>query len=841
MDDTPMTAAFDAYVAAITGLTDSGSTVSEDDLKPPVKSLVEALAADSHPTAGMRVHLEVSVKSGNTVVGRPDLTVLDKGGRVVGYVELKHLSKSADPTVLTGHDKMQWETGFAALPNIVYTNGTHATLWHYGTQVGEAALADAAETQHVWQEFLDYAPQPIKDPRRLAVAFGRRARRLREAVEAALSRQQGQSIQLRDVWRASLDADMTDSEFADNFAQVAVSALLLAKGEMQQTPSDLLSAVTALRQSGFSLVSEVLQHVDTVSSQDDEIAIALAAVVDTVASTDSANLSDDGWWLTFYEAFISEYDAGLQKERGVFYTPSEIVDFQLEACDWVLRHTLNLSDGYASRNVTVLDPACGTGTYLTRLVDKLVEDTTANLGEGAVPETVASLLERIYGFEIMPAPYTISQTRLAAKSKAHQTPARETVLLTDTLSSTGLSITNSLFANELTKQQQRANDIKDPKTRVTVVVGNPPYARVPVKHQSRGGIVTGGPNLFKDFKNKTPHPMSKQLRVAYEMALYFWRWSIWKVCEQTHPNRSEAGDAGIVSFISPASWLTADGCAGVRAHMRDKFDDIWIVDLGGDQRAVRKDGDNVFPIQTPVCIAVAVRDAQTTEHPARVHYRRVVAGTRHDKLNALKDIKLADIAAWDRCPTGSTDPFTPAGAAGWYASQPLLTNVLEWRSPGVKYNRTWPIALTPQTATNRWDTLMAASATQRSELFKENMNRNLNSKKKRLPHTNPPHPSAPIADLPAGTPSPHPQPYSYRPFDTRVALADNRLCNDPRPPLWEAHSPKQAYLVTPKDTDPGSEGPCAVVYTELPDNDSHHGRGGGGGNPSLARPQRHRT
>jgi len=513
----------------------------------------------------------------------------------------------------------------------------------------------------------------------------------------------------------------------------------------------------------------------------------------------------------FYEAFIKQYDRKLQQDRGVFYTPAEIVDYHIRAADWALRRLLGKTRGFAGGGVETLDPACGTGTYLARLIEYVSAKTRAEQGPGAVMEAVSKTAGNLWGFELMVAPYTVARMRLSAKCWAHGVELDQSrVLLTDTLSPSGFQQTSTVFARDIAAQQERANQVKDPKTRVTVVIGNPPYDRDQSQADSAekdkgrrlGGMIRHGdgnePGLIETFLEKTPPEMRRQAHVIHELATYFWRWGIWKVCEQTHEGKPSPGGPGVVSYITPSAWLRSDPWAGMRHHSRARFDDIWVIDLGGDQRSARDDGENVFPVQTPVCITVAVRIGDETAAPAEVRYRKLT-GTRAEKLAALSEISL-DGDGWQEAPTGWTDKFLPTGESSWYQAQASVDNVLVWQSPGVQYNRAWPIALTEDVLRRRWQRLVSASTgedgsgrSERSALFKETRDRKLDSGVKTLDGGSRPIPRT-IAELNERAPDPKIVEYAYRPFDNRRAIADSRVGDMMRPDLLDKAQPSAGLL-----------------------------------------------
>ena len=115
----------------------------------------------------------------------------------------------------------------------------------------------------------------------------------------------------------------------------------------------------------------------------------------------------------FYEPFLEAFDPELRKELGVWYTPPEIVKYMVERVDTVLREELNLPDGLANKNVYVLDPCCGTGSYLVEVLDR-IHRTLKERGEDAL--TASDLKEaaqkRVFGFEILPAPFVVSHLQL---------------------------------------------------------------------------------------------------------------------------------------------------------------------------------------------------------------------------------------------------------------------------------------------------------------------------------------------------------------------------------------------------------------------------------------------
>jgi hypothetical protein len=258
----------------------------------------------------------------------------------------------------------------------------------------------------------------------------------------------------------------------------------------------------------------------------------------------------------------------------------------------------------------------------------------------------------------------------------------------------------------------------------------------------------------------------------------------------------------------------------MRQKMREAFDDLWIIDLEGDQHSARKT-ENVFAIQTPVAIAIGVRygNAQP-QTPAKIHYTKIT-GTREEKLAKLNAVDSFDKLTWQECMTGWTQPFLPAGGGDYYG-YPLLTDLFPWQYSGTQFKRTWPIAETAELLRRRWETLLACPANERGALMRETGSRRANAQYESvLDHTRLPA----VTQLPANAQPLEPVRYAFRSFDRQWILPDVRFCDRPRPALWTAHGERQVYM-TSMLVDVLGVGPTATATAHLPDLHHFCGRGG---------------
>ena len=183
----------------------------------------------------------------------------------------------------------------------------------------------------------------------------------------------------------------------------------------------------------------------------------------------------------FYEPFLQAFDPELRKQLGVWYTPLEVVRYMVARVDKALKEDLEIPDGLAAENVYVLDPCCGTGAYLAEVLKRIASNLEGRgLGAlvGARVKQAAS--ERVFGFEIMPAPFVVAHLQVGLTMQALDAPLAEDgnertgVYLTNALTGWEPRTTKPLPFPELEEERDRAERVKQ-ETPILVILGNPPY------------------------------------------------------------------------------------------------------------------------------------------------------------------------------------------------------------------------------------------------------------------------------------------------------------------------------------------------------------------------------
>ncbi|MDD5556561.1 MAG: N-6 DNA methylase [bacterium] len=805
-------------------------------------------------------------------LGRPDYAVHVKK-LLVGYVELKAPGVGAFATRFKGHNREQFKR-FSAIPNILYTDGNEWALYRNGELAGRivrlsgnvaadgkkaVSTQNAAALEHLLRDFFLWQPLIPRDRKgkidlkAFAALLAPLCRMLRDDVIDALKDPSSPLVELARDWRQLLFPDAPDEQFADAYAQTVTFGLLLGRSEGAE-PLTLASAEKALA-AQHNLLARALQ-VLTDNRARAEITTSLDLLLRVIAAVPTAAfIGPEDPWLYFYEHFLSVYDPKLRKDAGAYYTPIEVVHCQVRLIDDLLVNRLNKPLGFADPSVITLDPAAGTGTYLLGVIEHALERVKSEQGKGAVKGQATELAKNIFGFEIMVGPYAVTELRVsrALSDRGASLPADGThIFLTDTLESPHAEPPQlPFFLRPIAEQHAKALKVKN-SVPVIVCLGNPPYDRHEAVDITRedslaryGGWVRFGDPLPDDRKRDKRGQIRKitsakariserekrsilrdfinpaiaaghgvHLKNLYNLYVYFWRWALWKVFEH---EKSQC--PGVVSFISASSYLDGDAFCGMREHMRRICEEIWILDLGGEGRGTRK-SENVFAIQTPVAIAVAVRAKKANkDKPARVHYSRI-EGDSKTKLAALEAIDDYSKVEWKACLNDWHAPFRPMGK-GHYFNWPLLTDIMPWQHTGCEMKRTWPICHEIETLKSRWRALLVAD--DRANAFKETRDRKISLRYPLLYFRQ--GDGSPLNHLPRNVSPPQIERYAYRSFDRQWMFADNRIGDYLRPDLWRTHGPKQLYLASSMTLELG-QGPALTSAAEIPDRHYFSGRGG---------------
>lgn len=803
----------------------------EDQLRAPFERLLSDLASLRVPGADVTAIGETSLADAKT---RPDYAVTVENV-LVGFIELKAPGKGADPRKFKDpHDKAQW-LRLQSLPNLIYTDGNSFSLWHSGELVGStvdldgdiesagASLTAPESLLGLIETFLRWSPVAPRNVQQLADVSARLCRLLRDEVVEQLANKQSTLTALAADWRRMLFPDATDLQFADGYAQTVTFGMLMARARNIALAQDLDRAAQQL---GPTVIGTALRVLTFGARDSLPVSIGtLMRVLDAVEWTKISNGKAEAW-LYFYEDFLAVYDKELKKQTGSYYTSSEVVDEMVRLVDDVLQSRFSLAHGLASQEVTLVDPAVGTGTFLLGVLRKIASTVDGSMGPGAVASAIDAAIGRLLAFEIQLGPFAVAQLRLLAEltDLIGEPPSTQPrMFVTDTLASPYVEEEwLPQMYGPIAESRRQANKIKK-EERIMVVLGNPPYKE---KAKGRGGWIenddSGKKAPLDAWLPPTDWGVGTHARHLRNLYIYFWRWATWKVFDQ-----DANANHGIVCFISVAGFLNGPGFQRMRDYLRRTTDEIWVIDCSPEGHQPEVPTRMFEGVQQPICIVLASRSPNTDRSvPATVLYRALPLGPRTQKVEALRDVAI-DGPGWSKCPTGWRDGFLPASEGAW-ESYPSLRDFFVYDGTGVMSGRTWITAPDSDSLRKRWQALVDAPAAKKEALFHPHLRNGKPGDK----HVNKVVKTAlvkggkrEISVAKDTGPCIAPIRYAFRSFDRQWIIPDNRVINQANPELWASHSSSQVYITAPFDRTP-TAGPALTVTAHVPDVHHYHGRGG---------------
>ena len=634
-----MSTSFKQYLNTLSDALKAG-TATEHTHRPMLKTLLEAL--DPKLTA--------TNEPKQIACGAPDY-ILTRGGFTVGYIEAKDVGKSLNEVERSD----QLKRYRSALSNLVLTDYLEFRWYVDGELRQEARLArvqpggkvkpekDGIEAvEALLQNFLAHQTEPVSKPKELAERMARLTHIIRDIIFTAFDT--GQASELLQGWReafaqvliADLGLPERTADFADMVAQTLAYGLFSAR-LMDRTPE------TFTRHEAQNLIPKsnpflrrFFARMTSIELDEEPFAPFVNDLVNLLAHTDmDAVLADFGKRtrqedpiVHFYETFLAAYDPKLREARGVYYTPEPVVSYIVRSVDYLLKTRFDCPQGLAdssktsvpnfdpslkvkgknqtrktteSHTVLVLDPATGTGTFLYAVIDHIRAQFVAQGNAGMWPGYVKNhLLPRLFGFELLMAPYAVAHFKLSLQLAGRDLPAAQAnqwAYLPDDDERLGVYLTNTLeeahemtglplFTQWVADETNAANEVKR-HLPVLVVMGNPPYS---ANSANKGTEIT---NLIQNDYYPQDHIKEQNPKLLLDDYVKFIRWGQWRI---------ERSGKGILAFISNNGYLDNPTFRNMRRNLLDTFTEIFILNLHGDARKKEfsPDGsidENVFDIQ----------------------------------------------------------------------------------------------------------------------------------------------------------------------------------------------------------------------------------------------------
>ena len=392
----------------------------------------------------------------------------------------------------------------------------------------------------------------------------------------------------------------------------------------------------------------------------------------------------------FYEPFLEAFDPALRKQLGVWYTPAEVVRYMVARVDKALKDDLDIQDGLAADNVYVLDPCCGTGAYLAEVLRRIAGNVKGRgLGALAGARVKQAALERVFGFEIMPAPFVVAHLQVGLTMQdldaplADDSAERAGIFLTNALTGWEPRTTKPLPFPELEEERDRAEKVKQ-ATPILVILGNPPY-------NGFAGMAVDEERELSEAYRVTKRVRKPEGQGLNDLYVRFFRMAERRIAEKT--------GQGVVCFISNYSWLDGLSFTGMREKYLEAFDAIRIDCLNGDKYKTGKvapdgrpdpsifstEGDSVG-IQVGTAITTLVRKADHTPTET-ISFRHLWGQTKREELLESSEAEPDELYS-DTPPVLPLGlPFAPAAVSEDWFDWPALPELFPVSFPGVKTSR----------------------------------------------------------------------------------------------------------------------------------------------------------
>lgn len=615
--------------------------------------------------------------------GAPDFVFIQKSNTKIfkGYAEAKDIGIKLDKV-----EKSNQMERYSGYDNLFLTDYLEFRFFKNGEKYQTISLGHVEDGKLVLtpqhsqllhdelESFLRGAPEQIRSGKRLAVIMGGYARRIQGNVTRFLSTENEKNESLEKIYskmKELLVHDLNVEKFADMYAQTLVYGLFV--GRYNDTSLDDFTRHEAQQNIPRSnpFLRQFFDHIAGIEF-DERLAVVVDELCAVFAVSDVRRIiekhlrlfeveNDRDPLIHFYEDFLKEYDPSLRKKMGAYYTPTPVVRFIIREVDRILKEDFDIADGIAStemlerevetqpwrmpgerkdrttkqimsHRVQILDPAVGTATFLNETI-KYIYEQKRSTQAGQWPSYVREhLIPRLFGFELMMAPYTIAHLKLgmtlAEQGVTDLGDERLNIYLTNTLEE-GVPTQHSFdfgFSEAISEESRLAADVKTTQP-IMIVMGNPPYS---VSSNNKSEWIQ---NLIKDYKKNLNE---KKINLDDDYIKFI------RFAEQM----IEKNGSGIVAMITNNSYIDGITHRRMRKHLLQTFDKIYILDLHGSTMKKEKapDGskdENVFSIMQGVSIVLMVKTGAEHDSAIGEVYHAELFGTRRDKFIKLSREEIA--------------------------------------------------------------------------------------------------------------------------------------------------------------------------------------------------------
>ncbi len=633
--------------------------------------------------------------------GNPDFRLWDGRQHITGYIEAKEPLTDDLGKIERTEQLIRYLYTF---PNLILTNFLEFRLYRNGELIDKATVGsplvlnalhitsptdNEAGLRSLLDKFVAFSVPKIYDSRDLSRELAKRTRFLKDVIISHgfsddRESPSGSIAGFYEAFSNYLIGSLKKEEFANLYAQTVTYGLFAARtrsgngfnreGAFSKVPRSLGILRDVFR---FVSSTDLPRQMEWIIDDISEV-LAVTEVKAILHQYFHEGKGEDPI-IHFYETFLSEYDPETRERRGVYYTPQPVVSYIVRSVNNILKDRFSLRSGLAGDDVTLLDPAAGTCTFLAEASRVAIEEYTASYGSGDRSGFIKRhVLQNFYGFELMMAPYAIGHIKMSLMLQelgyTLQDDDRAMVFITNTLDMETLEQSRLPGMSSLSEESHRAEDIKN-KTPILVVLGNPPYSKSSI---NKSEFIENEMGIYK--KNVAGEKNIQPLSDDY---IKFIRFAQWKINKH---------DKGLIGMITNNSYLSGLIHRGMRRSLLESFNQIYVLNLHGSSRIGENSPDgsrdeNVFDIQQGVAIVFFVRNDKQNAL-GKVYYKDLF-GLREDKYDYLT---RHDINTTDWKGLTPSEPYyffveKDFSLQAAYDQFIILTEIFDKLSSGVKTHR----------------------------------------------------------------------------------------------------------------------------------------------------------
>ena len=598
------------------------------------------------------IDVDVRILPKKTEAGNPDIRIWKGNNEIIGYVEVKYPDE--DLNKIEKSEQLQRYRN--AFPNLILTNLLEFRLYKSGNLIDKIEIlpftqlinlnvtsvtkSKEKEIKEFFEKFFSFALVETFSTEEIAKALADKTKMLKWIVSSLLEDGEPFLNGLYESFGKYLITGITKDDFCDLYAQTLAYGLFTAR---------LRSKNEFNRREAFYLIPKtfgILRDIFKIISLED-IPEQMEWIIDDIANLlahfDASDIfkkyrsekKGEDPIIYFYENFLAEYDPEEREKRGVYYTPAPVVSYIVRSLNAILKEKFDKPDGLSDKNVTVLDPAGGTLSFLEEAIKIAIDEFKEKYGDGSLKGFIKDhIINDFYAFELMMAPYVIGHMRISflLEDYGYKLSENERIkfYLTNTLEKKVISEASFPFLSSISEESKNAEKVKE-EIPIIVIMGNPPYSGISANmKEEMVKFIKEDVDGCQSYYVIDGEELNERKIWLQDDYVKFIRFAQWKI--------NKNGE-GVLGFITNHSYLDNPTFRGMRQSLMKTFDEIYVLDLHGNSLKKEKapDGskdENAFDIRQGVAIAFFIKKKDSKE---RGVYHSEIWGLREQKYEYLSN------------------------------------------------------------------------------------------------------------------------------------------------------------------------------------------------------------